>query len=77
MHLRVNRLSLNLHGVQGVDARRLSSAVARNLGPAGANASAGKIGDLRVDLTAARAASIDELSRRIADEVRRALERRA
>jgi hypothetical protein len=68
-------LSLALHGLPGVDARRLAEALGRELSANGHRLGGGALSALRVDVSPERATSIEELSRKIADQVLSALAR--
>lgn len=73
MNLLVDKISLHLHGAPRVDARQLAQSVARHLASADSSLASGLYPRLRVVVDAAGASSIDELSKRIAQQVLRAI----
>jgi len=72
MDLHVDKISLHLQGASRLDARRLAQSLARELASSESLASGGHP-RLRVVVDATGASSMDELSKRIAQQILRAI----
>jgi hypothetical protein len=74
-NLWIDRLTLEVPGLSASDGRRLALQVAAGLKAVGAAGGACDIAALRLDLTAAPNAGVDELARQVVAEVLRQVQR--
>ena len=73
MDLHVDKISLHLQGASRLDVRRLAQSVARELASSESSLASGAHPRLRVVVDATGASSMDELSKRIAQQILRAI----
>jgi hypothetical protein len=73
--IRIDRLALQVPGLTAADGRRLALQVAHGLAAAGAAGGGRAVPALRLDMTAAPGAGVDELAEQIVAEVLRQLRR--